>query len=164
MKSCAQANVGSENRTSQPISLEAENLLWKNGILGEDEPEQLRNTVMFLIGLSFALRGGDEQHQLHALGFNPQITVKRNESGVKYLEYVEDMSSKANQGGLKHRQCKPKVVRAYGNSNSDHDLVHLYKKYCGLLPSRTVCSALYKYPLCVSRRSPKVWYTDRLSV
>ncbi len=161
MKSRSLQNVGSENKSADPISLEAENLMWRSGVLGEDMPVKLRDTVMFLIGLSFALRGGEEQRRLCAPGFNPQITVKVNESGKKYLEYVEDMSSKSNQGGLKHRSCKPKVVRAYGNTNFDHDLVWLYEKYCGLLPSQSKCSALYKYPLCSTHVSPKVWYTDK---
>ncbi len=77
------------------------------------------------------------------------------------MEYVEDLNSKSNQGGLKHRGCKPKVVRAYGNRNFDRDLVRLYEKYCDLLPSQSHCSALYKYPLCAGRLSPKVWYTDK---
>ncbi len=129
MKSRAQANVGSENQSAQPISVECENEMWRKGILGEDSPSTLRDMVMFLIRLSFALRGGDEQRRLRAPGFQPQITIKKNENGVKYLEYVEDLKSKSNQGGLKHRACKPKVVRAYGNANTDRDLVHLYEKY-----------------------------------
>ncbi len=85
-----------------------------------------------------------------------------NDEGEKYLEYVEDLNSKSNQGGLKHRGCKPKVIRVYGNQNFDRDLVRLYEKYCGLLPAQSRCSALYKYPLCAGRLSPKVWYTDKL--
>ncbi len=161
MKSRTLQNVGSENRSTDPISLEAENLMWRSGVLGEDIPVKLRDTVMFLIGLSFALCGGEEQWRLRAPGFNPQICVKVNDEGKKYLEYTEDMNSKSNQGGLKHRSCKPKVMRAYGNRNFDRDLVRLYAKYCGLLPKQAKCLALYKYPLCSTYLSPKVWYTDK---
>ncbi len=58
MKARSLENVGSENRSADPISLEAENLMWRSSVLGEDTPVKLRDTVMFLIGLSFALRGG----------------------------------------------------------------------------------------------------------
>ncbi len=85
----------------------------------------------------------------------------RDQNGEKFLQYSEDCHSKANQGGLKHKWIKPKVVKAYGNSNTDRDLVRLYEKYCSLLPADPKSSALYKYPLCPSKRSPKVWFTDK---
>ncbi len=64
MKQRSHENVGSENRSADPISFEAEDKMWKDGVLGEERLAQLRDMVMFLIGLSFALHGGDEQRRL----------------------------------------------------------------------------------------------------
>ncbi len=153
----------SENMSADPISLEAEDKMWQSGILGEQNPNQLRDTVMYLIGISFALRGGDKQRNLRSPGYNPQIVVKKDVNGQKFLEYSEDRKTKTNQGGLKHKWIKPKVVRAYGNTNSDRNLVRLYEKYCSLLPPKEFsrCSALYKYPLKETKVTPRQWYTDK---
>ncbi len=69
-------------------------------VLGEENPDQLRDTLLFLVSLTFALRGGKEQRSLRAPGFDPQIVIKKNEKGVKYLQYTEDFHSKTNQGGI----------------------------------------------------------------
>ncbi len=62
MKSQLRENVGQgRGGCAEPITLEAENQMWRSGVLGEERPTQLRDTVMYLIGLTFALRGGEEQ-------------------------------------------------------------------------------------------------------
>ncbi len=157
MKDRSKKNVGSNGHAADPISFEAEKTLWKTGLLGEENPSQLRDTVMFLVGLMFALQDGEEQCQLRGPGFKPQIEVLCDQSGKKFLQYTEDMCSKFNQGGLKHKWVKPKVVCAYGNERNDRNLVRLYEKYCTLLPANPKTSALYKYPIC----PPRVWYTDK---
>ena len=39
-------------------------VLWEKGMLGEDSPDKLRQTVFFLIGVGFGLRGLKEQYDL----------------------------------------------------------------------------------------------------
>ena len=147
---------------SEPISFDQEEILWKTDVLGEQNPDQLWCTVLYLIGLSFALRRGDEHRRLRCLGFDPQITVLTDEKGVKYLSYTEDIKSKTNQGGLAGRKHKPKSVNVYGNSvNSDRDLVRLYEKYTALLPINLKCSVLYKYSLSSGCCTPKCWFPDK---
>ena len=147
---------------SEAISFDQEEILWKSNVLGEQNADQLRCTVLYLISLSFALHGGDEHRRLRCLGFDPQISVLTDEKGVKYLSYTEDTKSKTNQGGLAGRKHKPKAVNVYGNSvNSDRDLVRLYEKYIALLPSNPKCSALYKYSLSSGYCTPKCWFTDK---
>ena len=58
----AEGIVGRPER--EPILDEHEAILWEKGILGEDSPHKLRQTVFFLIGLRFGLRGLKEQHDL----------------------------------------------------------------------------------------------------
>ena len=48
----------------QYITEDHEEILWTNGILGEDSPDELRRTVFFLIGVCFRLRGLKDQHDL----------------------------------------------------------------------------------------------------
>ena len=43
---------------------EYEQVLWEKGILGEDSPDKLRQTVFFLIGVRSGLRGLKEQYEL----------------------------------------------------------------------------------------------------
>ncbi len=42
------------------IGFEQEDKMWESNVLGEDNPAKLRDTVMFLIGLTCALCGGQE--------------------------------------------------------------------------------------------------------
>ena len=53
---------------SEIISFAVEELLWEKGVLGEDNPEQLLWTVLYLIGLCCALRGGSEHWNLRRDG------------------------------------------------------------------------------------------------
>ena len=101
MKRRSMARIAQKVKHSEPISITDEEEMWDFGILGEETPDTLRNTVMYLIGLTFALRGGKEHRALRNPYFDPQIVIKISEkSGMKYLVYTEDTVSKMNQGGL----------------------------------------------------------------
>ena len=45
-----------DQKSANPISFEDENALWNANILGVEQPVQLRETVLYLIGLGCALR------------------------------------------------------------------------------------------------------------
>ncbi len=116
MKKQAVDRVSESKKAADPISIESEEQLWRQQILGSDDPDQLCDTVMFLVGLTFALRGGKEHHALHCPLFDPQIRILQTSEGRRYLEYREDPQSKSNQGGLKTHKFEPKVIRAYGHA------------------------------------------------
>ncbi len=99
MKSCTFDRVGVLQRANV-ISETDEESMWTGGTLGEDTPDKLRDTVMYLLGISCALRGGQEHRNLRCPPHDPQITVCVDSKGVKYLLYCEDACSKTNQGGL----------------------------------------------------------------
>ncbi|XP_048240504.1 uncharacterized protein KIAA1958-like [Haliotis rufescens] len=144
MKELSKKGLGSSARKkTETISMDDEERLWSSGSLGEDDPQQLVDAVLYLTGLHLALRGGRE-HRALRLFSNPQITGPHtDDNGRKYLLYTED-ASKTNHGGLKHRKLVPKQVRAYENTDSPKRcFVRLFEKYrslcelCILLPDIT---------------------------
>ena len=67
MKMHTNSGLGRKNSTSV-VTVDAEEKMWNKGILGEDTPKQLSDTILYLLGLNLALRGGEEHHRLHCLG------------------------------------------------------------------------------------------------
>ena len=61
--------------------------MWKEGILGEDMPEKLRNTVLFLLGLNVTLHAIDEHYYLRREmpTKKSQLQFERSPIWVKYL-------------------------------------------------------------------------------
>ena len=64
MKERTEASVGTVKRQANLITYEYENELWKKGILGENEPDKLRNTILFLLEINCILCAGDEHYNL----------------------------------------------------------------------------------------------------
>ena len=60
LKERAQRNIGMIRKQAQLITFEHEDYLWSQGLLGEDTPDKLRETVLFLLGINLALRAGDK--------------------------------------------------------------------------------------------------------
>ena len=127
------------------ISLDSENKIFDEGILGEDNPTKLLETVIYMVGLHLALRGGVEDSRLRRPGFDSQIIVDRDDHGKKILVYKEDPLQKTNQGGLVCRRNN-KVVYVYKSTSLRKCPVLLYEKYIGLLPEPKSCKKLYMHP------------------
>ena len=75
---------------------EHEQVLWEKGILGEDSPDKLRQTVFFLIGVRFGFGGLKEQYDLMRYP-DSQINIVKID-GKDVLVYRE-FQSKTRQGG-----------------------------------------------------------------
>ena len=144
--------------SSSVISLEQENVMFQNGILGGDNPKMLLNTVIYMMGLHFALRGGVEHSRLRRQGFDAQITVNVDDKGRQRLIYKEDPLQKNNQGGIGCRNSN-KIVYVYEASDEQRCPVRLFKKYIRLLPSAKSCHKLYMHPRV--NLNPLVWYCDQ---
>ncbi len=131
---------------AQVIALSQEEKLWSNRLLGDHTPERLVYTVLYLLGVQFALQAGEEHKSLK---FGKQLSVQFDtDSGNEYLEYVE-FTAKNNQGGLSAMKATGKVLQCYRNPDSDCCLVTLYKKYAAAQPVKNVkCSQdFYLRPL-----------------
>ncbi len=100
MKQLSTAGIIHHKKQAQPISLEQEDHMWKSRILGNDTPEKLVNTLLYLIGVHFALCVCDKYKNLK-VGVYSQLKIKIDpHTNHHYLEYVKN-HSKNNQGGLK---------------------------------------------------------------
>ena len=104
LKERALQNIGITKHQAQFIPVEFENELWEKGILGEETPEKLRNTVLFLVGINCALHAGDKHHELRRESKEKpsQFSFARNEKGEHCVVYREDTVTKTNDGGLAH--------------------------------------------------------------
>ena len=157
MKQATAKGLGIESRQAQVITAEQEEQLWNKGVLGEHSPCTLRDTLLWTIGLYFGLRGGQEHRNLRF--HNSQITIKYDEHNRQYLQYTEDVS-KTNQGGLAHRLIKPKVCRAYENTDMPQRCpVHLFRLYCSHCPKINTSNALYLRPL--EKKHGDIWYYNQ---
>ena len=136
------------------ITLEIEEILWEKGLLGDCSPQVLSDTMVYLIGLFFALRSCEEHRQLR---HQPsQFQLEEPPRGTQYLLYKEDIS-KTNQSRLKQWKLIPKEVVQYANeTNSARCLVRLYKLYNALCPPDRPDHAFYLAPL--TRPKENCWF------
>ena len=92
MKERTAMNVGVTKRQAGLITYEVEEYLWNSSILGEDSPDKLRDTVLFLIGINVTLRAIEEHYQLQRPMPNEpsQLSFQTDCQGVRCLVYRED--------------------------------------------------------------------------
>ena len=139
-----------EKKKANVITTEMEERLWEQGLLGDDSPQVLSKTLVFMIGFCFALRSGEEHRRLR---HKPsQFQLVEIPGSTPFLRYKEDMS-KTNQAGLNHRKVVPKEVIHYANTqNPKRCLVRLYQKYNSLCPHDRPDNAFYLTPLVIPRK------------
>ena len=102
MKERCADNIGMVKKQADLISYEYEEEMWQKGVLGEDTPDKLRSTVLFLLGINLALRAVDEHYQLHrdVPEKCSQFSLETNSKGTCCLVYREDTCTVTNDGGL----------------------------------------------------------------
>ena len=64
MKEHTAANIGVVPKQAELITYEMEKKLWEKGVLGEENPDQLRNTVLFILGVNMYLRAVEDHYNL----------------------------------------------------------------------------------------------------
>ena len=121
MKERTAMNIGVTKKQAAVISYEMENKLWKEGFLGEETPEKLRNTVLFLIGINIHLRAVEEHYHLRRdlPTQSSQLKFERNSKGERCLVYREDFVTKTHHGGLNDMRKDRKIVWVYPSSNTN---------------------------------------------
>ena len=131
--------------------------MFNQGILGDENPMQLLRTMIYMMGMHCALRGGVEHSNLRHPGCNSQFKIERDTCGVEMLVYREDPLQKTNQGGLLSKGTS-KIVYIYGASSKAHCPIELFKKYCRLMPETKRCEKFYLR--CRKAPTPSVWFCE----
>ena len=113
-------------RQAQILTEDQENILWESGYLGDSNPESLRNALVFVLGVNFALRGGEYRD------LRPSNFFRGSDVNGEFLQFRENVS-KCFQGGISSRNKHGKVVTAYTNKKyPERCPVKLYDKYLKL--------------------------------
>ena len=135
MKRLRSVGLGAKRRQAEPIQVSEENVLWEKGLLGCTTPQVLVDTMVFLCGLYFALRSGQEHRSLTL----DQLELFEPDDGPAYLLYTEN-ASKNNTGGLAQCKVQPKHV-------VHHSIVQLFKNTANIDHQAKKNSAFYLTPL-----------------
>lgn len=159
MKERTRAGFRVKRRQAQPISFDEEDTMWKSSVLGTDTPQKLFDTLLYMLGLNFALRAAQEHRNLRwGTATCPSQLEIYTKDGKRFLRYTED-TSKTRQGGLHQRKIAPKTVSAIENTvKPERCIVRLYEKYLSHCPS-VHTDAFYLRPL----KEPKgnVWFSKQ---
>ena len=145
MKDRARLGMGVAPRQAQVITFEMENILWERGLLDDDNPHVLLNTLVYVFGLYFALRGRGEHRRIRH--YPSQLSMRKSADGRRYLEYREDVS-KTYCGGLHSVKRAPKVTQAFELTETPERCpVRLYLFYNSVCPTDRPHDAFYLRPL-----------------
>ena len=157
MKRLQSLGIGVKKRQAEPLTEEEEEKLWTTGQLGDHSPQALLDTMIFMHGIYFALRSGQEHRNLR---FSPaQVEVVARPGERAFLRYTEDIS-KNNPGGLKGRKQKPKIGVQHENlENPTRCFVRLFRLYQSKCPPSRPKDAFYLKPL--KNPTEQCWYTSR---
>ena len=162
MQKRTKSGIGNLKKQAEVISYEYEEKLWTSNILGENSPDQLHNTVLFLLGINCAFRAGREHYDLRRThnGRVSQFSFENNSKGVKCLVYREDTVTKTYCSGLNDLKKERKIVWIYPSKNVDRDPVRLTQKYLSLWPPQTRKPNFYLRSL--DKPTIKRWYGDHV--
>jgi hypothetical protein len=149
MKASAKDGNVRPKKRAAPITLSHENEMWSNGTFGRSSGKQLLSTLIYHIGLHFALRACKEHRDL-MYGEGSQITLEVDKvTNKERLKYVE-RTSKNKKFGLKQCRMEPKITFAYENVDKQRCIVQLYKDYISHRPEahdKPGHSAFYLTPI-----------------
>ena len=156
-------NIGVVKKQAGLITFEHEECLWEKGVLGEDTPDKLRNTVLFLLGINAHLHAVEEHYYLRrdTPQEKGQLSFVMNPKGVKCVVYQEDTITKTHDGGLKDMKNDRKTVWIYPNlGNCNRCPIRLIEKYLSLCPSYYKKANFYLKSL--QKPVPKQWYCEQV--
>ena len=162
MKERTALNIGVKKRQAGFIPYEFEDKMWQKGVLGENCPDRLRDTVLFLIGTHCLLRASDEHYYLRrdTPQESSQLQFEMSASGIKCLVYREDTVSKTHDGGLRDMRADRKEVWVFPNDNRSRCCVRLVEKYLKLCPKQFKKNNFYLHSL--PKPTPSQWYGEQV--
>ena len=75
---------GKRTKRADPL-VEEEEILWKSGVLGGDNPQSLNYTVFYVLSQHFGTRGCQKHHQIRMEHLK---LVKNAEGQTEYIEWI----------------------------------------------------------------------------
>lgn len=78
--------------------------LWEKGFLGDSSPRLLLDTMLYLCGIHFVLRSGEEHRSLQLSQF--ELVSHPDGSATSCTQKISQSNI---QGGLQHCKVKPKI-------------------------------------------------------
>ena len=132
--------------------------------MGEDSPNKLRDTVLFLLGINCLLRAVEEHYSLRRNfpGKPSQLSFQTNEFGDKCIVYTEDTVTKTHDGGLADMRHERKVCWIFPNkTNIIRCPVRLIEKYMSLCPVNYTKKDNF-YLQALQKPTPKQWYGSQV--
>lgn len=159
MKRSAQNGTVKPKKRAAPISVDAEEKLWSNGVFGRGNPRQVIDTLIYHFGMHFALRARQEHRDL-TYGTKSQICIERDSNGQERLKYVERVS-KNKSFGINNSRKEPKITYIYAHPDKARCIVELYKFYVSHRPenhSMPGNEAFYLTP--IPKPKSDVWFKN----
>ena len=130
--------------------------------LEEESPDQLCNTVLFLLGVNMYLRAVEHHYKLcrSVPGKASQISFEMNGNRVMCMVYKEDSTTKTHSRGLKDMRAECKIVCVYPSDDVHKCPVHLTQKYLTLCPRYHKKANFYLRSL--EKPTLEQWYAEQV--
>lgn len=119
--------VGATKHSAPIISQEHKEWLWKKGLLELSSPKVFQRTVLYYIGLNFALQGVQEQ----LIWFQLSLCVFHQ---ISLCMTLRSTMSRLNSNNVQGVNAVNMCVKAYFLSGSNQCIVKLLDNYLHLLP------------------------------
>ncbi len=81
--------MGKRKKRANALSEDDEELLWRRGVLGDENPTILNHTIWFLLSQQFGTRGIQEHTQMYLEDFK-FVTFPQNDT-IKYMSGQKDL-------------------------------------------------------------------------
>ena len=145
---------GKRPNATKALTVQDEEQLWKNRVLGEQNPKSLLYTLWYLLTLHCGLRGCQEHHEMFVEDFSSNKDGQGTESYVTF----EENPTKTRQGGLrkKQRTIQPKMFATGGSRYP----VQFFKAYLARRPEEMRNSGPF-YLAIIENRNPKCGTRNR---
>ena len=152
---------GKGNKPNAAESLEPLDVqkLWDEGALGQNDPDQLQQTIWWLISTHMGTRGCDKHHKFWFGDF----TIKSSPDGVEYVEFSAERGTKTRSGetvkstNADARSFKPKMWATPENPSKCP--VAIFKAFVKHRPPQ-MCAADSPLYLAINRKrnEDSFWY------
>lgn len=154
MKISTSNNVGISLKQADIITFQEEEELWSKGQLGDATPKQIIQTLFYLNGINFAVRGGQEHSDL----LNSQFRVEIRE-GAKVLVFSVG-ATKTYSGGLHQRRLRPKEKLHFANEgNPQRCHIRIFELFLSKRPQN--CDRFYLQSKRKVMIQDDIWFTSR---